>query len=237
MWAIHNEIRTFFKKVKELIKEDKVTEVSLFTLELVKKINDMIYKEEHILFPMCLETLSHEEWVEVKQGERDIGYAWVRPRRGWPTQADKLKGKLEKEMKEGGKQLPLDTGMLSLEQLNLMLTHMPVDLTYVDEHDQVLYYSGGKDRIFPRSPGVIGRKVQKCHPSKSVKMVNKIVKEFKSGNRDIAEFWFNMEERFVHIRYYAVRDDKGKYKGVLEFSQDVTHIRHLEFEKRLLDWE
>lgn len=132
--------------------------------------------------------------------------------------------------------LPLDTGGLTLKQINLMLEHLPVDLSFVDESDEVRYYSDTADRVFPRSPGVIGRKVQNCHPPKSVHIVEKILDAFKAGSKDVAEFWIQLHGKFVHIRYFALRDRDGNYKGTLEVSQDVTNIRNLEGQRRLLDW-
>lgn len=133
-------------------------------------------------------------------------------------------------------QLSLSTGRLTPEQVDLILTHLPVDISFVDENDTVVYYSDTPGRIFPRSPGVIGRKVQNCHPPKSVHIVNRILEAFKKGEKDVAEFWIELNGRFVHIRYFAVRDDDGRYRGCLEVSQDVTSIRSLEGQKRLLDW-
>jgi DUF438 domain-containing protein len=131
----------------------------------------------------------------------------------------------------------LDTGTLGAEQLNLLLTHLPLDVSFVDENDEVRYYSATPERIFPRSPGVIGRKVQNCHPPKSVGTVERILAAFKAGRKDHADFWIQMRGRFLHIRYFAVRDAQGAYRGCLEVSQDVTEIRALEGERRLLDWE
>jgi DUF438 domain-containing protein len=118
-----------------------------------------------------------------------------------------------------------------------MLTHLPVDLTFVDENDRVAYYSEGPERIFPRSPAIIGREVRNCHPPKSVHLVNKILDAFKSGSRDTAEFWIELGGKFIYIRYFAVRDTSGHYRGTLEVSQDLTEIRKLEGQQRLLDWE
>ena len=132
--------------------------------------------------------------------------------------------------------MPLDTGLLTLEQVNLLLTHLPVDISFVDEHDVVRYYSEGPARIFPRSPGVIGRQVQNCHPSKSLHMVNRILEEFRAGTKDAAEFWFEMGGRFIHVRYFAMRTVEREYRGCLEVSQDVTGIRALTGSQRLLDW-
>jgi uncharacterized protein len=133
--------------------------------------------------------------------------------------------------------LELSTGALTRAQIDLMLTHLPVDVSFVDAEDVVRYYSDTGDRIFARSPAVIGRKVQNCHPGKSVHVVEAILKAFKAGTRDTAEFWIDLGGRFVHIRYFAVRDKGGTYKGCLEVSQDVTGIRALEGQKRLLDWK
>ncbi|MGB8953060.1 MAG: PAS domain-containing protein [Candidatus Aminicenantales bacterium] len=131
----------------------------------------------------------------------------------------------------------LDTGSLTPDQVNLMLTHLPVDLSFVDENDTVVYYSATRDRLFARSPGVIGRKVQNCHPPASVHMVNRILDAFKAGEKDVAEFWIQLSGKFIHIRYFAVRDKDRKYRGCLEVSQDVTSIRSLEGQLTLLDWD
>jgi len=133
--------------------------------------------------------------------------------------------------------LPLSTGSLTLEQVDLLLTHLPVDVSFVDENDIVRYYSSTKDRIFTRTPAVIGRKVQNCHPGKSVHIVDAILKAFKAGDKNAAEFWIEIEGKFIHIRYFAVRDRARVYKGCLEVSQDVTGIRALKAQKRLLDWK
>jgi DUF438 domain-containing protein len=133
--------------------------------------------------------------------------------------------------------LELSTGALTIGQIDLLLTHLPVDVSFVDAEDIVRYYSETEDRIFVRTPAVIGRKVQNCHPGKSVHVVDAILKAFKAGTRDKAEFWIEIVGRFIHIRYFAVRDKAGAYKGCLEVSQDVTGIRALSGQKRLLDPE
>jgi len=134
-------------------------------------------------------------------------------------------------------ELSLNTGSLTVEQVDLVLTHLPVDVTFVDENDIVRYYSSTKDRIFTRSPAVIGRKVQNCHPGKSVHIVDAILRAFKAGEKNVAEFWLEIEGKFIHIRYFAVRDNARTYKGCLEVSQEVTGIRALKAQKRLLDWK
>ena len=231
MWALHDDIRAFIKDVRKRVIDNKMEKIAVEALS--KMVNDMIYKEEHILFPMALETLSEDEWAKVRKGEEEIGFAWIKPEAQWKPAAGSFQQALLAE-KVGS--LNLDTGQLTAEQVNLVMTHLPVDISFVNENDEVVYYSASPERIFPRSPGVIGRKVQNCHPPKSVGMVEKILSEFKAGTKSVADFWIQMKGQFILIKYFAVRDSEGKYRGCLEVSQDVTKIRQLEGQKRLLDW-
>ncbi|HUI46505.1 MAG TPA: DUF438 domain-containing protein [Nitrospirota bacterium] len=232
MWALHDDTRGFIKDVRKRIVDGKMEKVAAESL--AKMVNDMIYKEEHILFPMALETLSEDEWAKVRKGEEEIGFAWIKPETQWKPSVGSFQQELLAE-KVGS--LNLDTGQLTAEQVNLILTHLPVDLSFVNENDEVVYYSATPERIFPRSPGVIGRKVQNCHPPKSVDTVEKILTSFKAGTKDVAEFWIQMRGRVLLIRYFAVRDPAGKYRGCLEVSQDITEMQKLTGQKRLLDWE
>jgi len=233
MWALHDDIRVALKSAQAGIKNSQVPDVVNTLRYLSKSIRDMIYKEEHILFPMATDLLTDLEWQKVRQGEEEIGYAWITPEQGWTDGA--VVPPIKDIAQEG--RVRLDTGQMTIEQVNMMLKHMPVDISFVDENDEVRYYSATKDRIFPRSPGVIGRKVQNCHPPKSFAMVQKILDGFRAGRRDKADFWIQMKGRFLLIQYFAVRDEKGAYKGTLEVSQDITDIRKLEGQQRLLDWE
>jgi DUF438 domain-containing protein len=233
MWALHDDIRIAIKSSKAGVRDALIPDVVNTLRYLVKSVRDMIYKEEHILFPMAKDLLTDVEWRKVRQGEEEIGYAWIAPEQGWTGEA----GVATVENSEQEGTVRLDTGRMTIEQVNMMLKHMPVDISFVDENDEVRYYSATKDRIFPRSPGVIGRKVQNCHPPKSFAMVQKILDEFRAGRRHKADFWIQMKGRFLLIQYFAVRDEKGAYKGTLEVSQDVTDIKKLEGQKRLLDWE
>ena len=137
-------------------------------------------------------------------------------------------------MEEKG--IPLSTGRLTAEQIDLMLKALPVDITFVDENDKVAYYSDTEDRIFPRSPAIVGREVQNCHPQKSVHIVSRIVQAFKDKTKDVAEFWIQKDGLFIHIRYFPVYDAEGRYRGVIEVSQELAKQRALEGERRLLDW-
>jgi len=212
MWSTHDEIRKLIKNTRAALSSEDSAGLVDYGEKLAQKVEDMTYKETKVLFPMAMEVLTRQDWDEMLQ-----------------------KGTPKPEGVEA--LLSLDTGSVSAEQLNLILTHLPIDATFIDENDVVRYYSKGKERIFPRSREVIGRKVQNCHPPRSVHIVNRILEEFKAGNRDVAEFWIDLHGKFVHIRYFAVRDRERQYVGTLEVTQDVTSIKTLEGERRLLDWQ
>jgi len=126
---------------------------------------------------------------------------------------------------------------LKSEIIEFLLNSMPVEISFVDENDEVSYFNKNGDRIFPRPRSVIGKKIQQCHPKKSVDKVVEIIESFKSGKRDVANFWIKLKGRLIYIRYFAVRDNNRKYLGTLEVSQDITDIKSIEGEKRLLDWK
>ena len=232
MWAIHDEIRASLKAAKTKTGED----LTIHLRELVKAVQDMNFKEESILYPLCRDTLTESEWVQTRNGEEEIGYSWIEPDEGWVPEIGVTSTEGESSILPEG-MVKLDTGVMSLKSLNLMLKHLPVDIQFVNEEDLVAYYSDTPVRIFPRSPGVIGREVRICHPPKSVEIVSTILEEFKAGNRDEADFWLTLNERFLYIKYVAVRDAEGSYIGTVEVSQDITELRKLEGQKRLLDWD
>lgn len=232
MWAVHEDIRGLLKGTWQALDSGEAASVAASGIAFLDKLEDMIFKEENILFPMVLEKFSDENWQAVRTGEEEIGYALIEA----PDAAKAVTRPAKPAAPEHKDALGLSTGALTLEQVDLMLTHLPVDVSFVDEKDEVRYYSDVKDRIFPRSPGVIGRKVQDCHPPASVKIVQNILDAFRSSEKDTAEFWIELQGRFLHVRYFAVRDSSGTYRGTLEVSQDVTSIRKLKGERRLLDW-
>ncbi|MCP4399985.1 MAG: DUF438 domain-containing protein [bacterium] len=238
MWTADDDIRTQVKQLKEAFDNRQLAAFLEKGVPCAQAVVDMIYKENSILFPISLETLDEAEWIEIKQGEADIGYAFTEAVGDWPgTALDSESASATATAEESTGRIELDTGQMTVEQINLMLKHLPVDVTFVDENDRVQYFSAGKERIFPRSPGIIGRNVQNCHPPKSLDIVNQIVGEFKAGTKDEADFRLQMEGCFIYIRYFAVRDDEGAYCGTLEVSQDISNIKTLEGERRLLNWE
>jgi hypothetical protein len=236
MWALHDDVRKALKDAVAALERDDGEQAALASEWLAQTADDMVNKEEKVLFPMSMETLSDEEWVRIRAGEGEIGYAFVADVPAWPAVAAGAAGPAAAAPSGApGGLLELKTGGLTLEQLDLVLGSLPLDFQYVDEHDQVRYYSEG-ERIFPRSPGVIGRKVQNCHPPASVHKVQQIIGAFRAGEQSTADFWIQLGGKFLHIRYFAVRDAAGAYRGVVETVQDVTGIRALEGQRRLLDW-
>jgi DUF438 domain-containing protein len=238
MWGKQDEIRDVFKKLRAASKDKNTQECVSLSKSLIPQLKRMIFMEEKILFPTALRKLPESAWSEIRKGESEIGYAWIKPGNLWaPEVTTQPKINIQPSVTNTESNLvDLSVGLLTPSQINLMLTNLPIDITFVDENDKVRYFSQGKERIFPRSPGIIGRDVQNCHPPKSVHIVQNILKDFKAGKRDEAEFWIQMNGSFIHIRYFPLFEGKT-YKGVIEVSQEVSSIRALEGEKRLLDEE
>ena len=243
MWAMHDDVRDDIRAIKKAIEAKDIITISQKLQEVFKTIDHLAQVEEHRLFPNAMSMLSVEDWQEMRAGDEEIGWMFETAPAAYPAKespeyvhpsADTKKRKLPFSL-DG--RIKLNEGYLLEDQLNLMLQFMPVDLTYVDENDIVLFYNRGENRVFPRSAGIIGREVKFCHPPKSVDQVLMILREFKAGRRDEAEFWIEFKDKFIHIQYFAIRDEDGTYRGVIEMSQDVTHIRNLTGQQRLLDWE
>ncbi len=254
MWALHDDIRNLIKFYGNLLDEKNYEELFHGQEMMFNAVEDMIFKEEKILWPTSLELLDVNEWGEIRKGEEEVGYClietpamwnpnWKHPSETSEMETDEQQEKVAPVPFTGGSGssgvggINLEVGAITPEQINLIFKHLPFDVTYVDENDEVRYYNKGDDRVFPRSPGIIGRQVRYCHPPKSVHVVEKIVDAFKSGEKSEANFWINFRDKFVYIQYFAIRDDNGNYKGVLEVTYDGKPLRELEGEQRLLDWE
>jgi DUF438 domain-containing protein len=194
----------------------------------------MIVKEEKILLPMAASTLTEEEWGEIWRQSPEYGWCLVEPREGYAPPKP-VTGPLPTEI-PSDRAVGFPTGSLTYEQLHGLFTALPVDLTFVDAEDCVRYFSEGPDRVFARSKAIIGRKVQHCHPPKSAHIVEQILDDFRSGRQSSAEFWIEFQGKFIHIRYFAVRDEEGTYAGTLEVTQDLTRLRALQGERRLLQY-
>lgn len=233
MWSMHDDARTSLKKLIENLSREQpsINEFNQETGKLYFAVLPVIFREEYILYPVCQKVFTREIWDEMLKQSREIGFAFISHPEAFGK--DKKKAVIKETISDS--LIDLDTGKLNIEQIINLFNHLPVDITYVDENDEVRYFSNPKNRHFTRSKAIIGRKVQNCHPPESIDVVNKIVASFKSGEKDSESFWIKIKGRFILIQYFAVRDEKGNYKGVAEVSQDVTDIRNLEGEKRLLD--
>ncbi len=232
MWGVDDEIRRELKEVRGILAENPPGASLVDRLErLTEKIAEMIYKEEKILLPMLLETLSEDEWREIAGESVEMGYL-VEDVPLWNPGVEERK-EIEREGAAPGV-IPLPSGALAQEELIALLNTLPFDLTFVDKEDRVKYFSEGKERLFSRARTVIGRQVSNCHPPASVAVVEQIVSDFRSGKKDQEDFWLKRGDQFILIRYYAVRSPEGKYLGVLEVTQDIKPIQEIKGEKRLL---
>ena len=238
MWGVDDEIRAQLKEVKRLAAAyDQIRKSELLSQadDLLERVAEMIYKEEKILFPMAMETLSEDEWAQVLEDSDEIGYCLVEPERQWRP----VRGEVRRGQKLGDDHTPgyikFATGVLTPEEIELMFSHLPVDITFVDKNDTVKFFSNAKERIFPRTRAIIGRKVENCHPPASVHIVDQLVQDFKSGQKDREDFWIRLGGKYVLIRYFAVRDEQGVYQGTMEVTQEIGPLQQITGEKRIAD--
>jgi DUF438 domain-containing protein len=240
MWGKHDEIRELIKGSIEILRTEEVgrdellASAEIVLIPAITGVDEMIIKEEEILFPMCMDHLSDQDWYHIDSQTIEIGYCIYDPQTEWkPTGVNT--DEIDAESSTSGIQLP--TGSFQLNELMKVLNILPVDMTFVDKNDKVKYFSQSKDRIFTRSRAIINRDVRHCHPPSSVHIVEKILEDFKSGKASYAPFWIQMKGKFIHISYYALKDDNGDYMGTLEVSQDLTALRALEGDQRILSYE
>jgi DUF438 domain-containing protein len=239
MWGKHDEIREQLKASNEAISsleaisaEEAASLTDLLFIPAVKAVDDMIAKEEEILFPMCMEKLTEDDWYSVYQQTGEFGYCLYDPKAEWRPEG----GAPGVIIYNKGSNIHLTTGSFSLDELEALFKTLPIDITFVDKDDKVKFFSLGPDRIFTRNRAIIGRDVRMCHPPASVHVVETILNDFKERKQNSAAFWINMKGRFIYIEYFAVRDRDGQYLGTIEFTQDLTELRKLEGEQRLLSY-
>jgi DUF438 domain-containing protein len=240
MWGKHDEIRELLKgsievlKTPGISKEELLAATEMVLQPAVKGVADMIVKEEEILFPMLMDAISDADWYEIHKQSLEFGYCLYDPPTDWAPAGIQAAGLDAIQQKEGRIQLP--TGSFSVTELLAILNTLPVDITFVDSEDKVKYFSQSRERIFQRNRAILNRDVRHCHPPASAHIVDKILNDFKSGRQSRAPFWINLGGRMIHIEYFALRDDSGKYLGTLEVSQDLTGYRALEGEQRILSY-
>jgi DUF438 domain-containing protein len=205
----------------------------LVLVPAVKAIFDMISKEEEILLPMCMDKLTDDDWYSVYQQTNEFGYCLFDPQVEWKPYGVRT-GEIAYNT---GNNILLATGSFNLNELETLFRSLPIDITFVDKDDKVKFFSLGPDRVFTRNRAIIGRDVRMCHPPSSVHIVEQILSDFKSGKENSAAFWISMSGRFIYIEYFALKDKSGSYLGTIEFTQDLTKLRKLEGEQRLLSYE
>jgi uncharacterized protein len=241
MWGKDDEVRELLGAAVTALREEDVSGAELKLLAetvlepALAALEGMVYKEEQILFPMVLGMFTAEEWGEIFRQSAEYGWCLVPPAAGYrpPAAPRPVAGAVQLPAAQA---VQFPSGTLSFEQLLGLFGALPVDLTFVDREDRVAFFSEGPDRVFARSRAIIGREVKHCHPPKSVHVVERILADFKLGGQSVAEFWIELHGRFVHIRYFAVRDSAGAYLGTLEVTQDLTRLRALQGERRLLEY-
>ncbi len=229
MWSFHDDIRRNIRKMIDLLKNETLDLKEFNNLMglIFFNLNTIILREEKIIFPIILETFSEEMLSDMLHQTIETGLPFAVIKKQVVV--------VEKKLFTSDDMIHLPTGVLSIEQFNLIFNHLPVDITFVDENDTVRFYSNPPHRIFPRTPAIIGRKVQFCHPPESVHVVEKIVESFRSGEKDVASFWFHMGPKFILIQYFAVRNFQKEFKGTLEVSQEISEIQSISGDRKLLD--
>lgn len=241
MWGKHDEIRNMIKGCIEVLRTDGLTPEDILSASgllfnpALQGIEDMITKEEEILFPMSLDHLTERDWWDIYQQTLTIGFCLYDPQTEWkPAGMDDPSDDVSQIH---GNSIQLPSGSFSATEITAILNTLPVDITFVDKNDKVKYFSQGSHRIFTRSRSIINRDVRLCHPPASVHIVEKIIDDFKSGKATRAPFWIQMQGKFIYIEYYALRDENGDYLGTLEVSQDLTEYRKLEGEQRIVSYQ
>jgi len=239
MWGKHDETRELLKAAFEALEAtgkataaETLSVIDLVLRPTMEAVAGMIDKEEQILLPMCLDTLTEEEWYGIAEGSDEFGYCLTAPEKSWKPEGMEIPHDAEGK----GGRIKLPTGSFDTTHLEAILNTIPFDVTFVDADDTVRYFSHGKERIFARSKAIIGRKVQFCHPPSSVDTVQKILDDFRNGRQDHAQFWIEMGGKFICIEYFAMRSAEGEFMGTLEVSQDLTKKRALEGQQRLLNY-
>lgn len=230
MWSLHDQAREQLRQLMVSVREGCGDQVFIRQAgNLIFTMQGLVIKESLILFPAAAELFSDDEFAGMLEQSFDYGFALIESPARPVSQHDSLT--------EQPLLIESPTGRLTIDEALLIFNHLPVDLTFVDEHNKVRFFNKAKDRFFPRSPAVIGRDVNRCHPAESVHVVEEIIEAFRAGRQDSASFWLELKGRMVLIQYFALRTEAGVYRGVLEVSQDVTSIRKLEGQRRLLQWE
>lgn len=237
MWGVDDEIRAQLKAVRARLDAGEFGGLITEGEALFGKMDEMIFKEENIMLPMLLENLTQDEWKTVADESAELGYCLIDDVPAWqPIAVPETKQVKAAPQAESGV-ITLPTGMLTVQELTRMLDMLPIDITFVGKDETVKYFSQGAERVFPRTKAIIGRNVSNCHPPASVHIVEKLVEDFKAGRKDGEDFWIRMGDRYILIRYFAVRSEAQEFLGVLEVTQNIAPLQAVTGEKRLVSEE
>ena len=231
MWSIHDDIRKNINQLIDILNlnDTDLKHLNRLTGDIFYNIYSIIFREERLLFPVIQKYIPADEIENIWNESVESGFPYINP--------------LKKDTEQQNNPVPADlielkSGQLTAEQIVLVFSHLPVDITFVDENNKVRFFSTPKERIFHRTNAVIGRDVHNCHPKESVHVVEQIVEAFRAGKKDKADFWISMRNgKRVLIQYFAVRNEQNEYKGVIEVTQEISEIQRLEGDRRILDWE
>ena len=263
MWGVDDQIRDLFEGVRKAavqLPQIDIQEVQEAFETFAQEFESMIFKEESILLMILLETFTQDDWLRIAAESPVYGYAIIRPSEKWQPQRERFEAAspvqpadqnqqiidtpqgrftIQFTPNEAGEQVnrttaqPFGNGYLSVEEANLILNHLPLEITFVNKEDIFQYYNDStpaEEMIFKRTPSQVGRHVELCHPPKLLPRVKKIFAALRSGKKDKFEMWFKSESRgqFVHVTYAAVRDAQGEFQGVLEYVQDIAPFRAID---------
>ncbi|WP_165045421.1 DUF438 domain-containing protein [Dysgonomonas sp. ZJ709] len=240
MWGKHDQTRELLKSAHEVLSAEGNTSVDeiptlimLILLPAIEAIEGMIMKEEEILLPMSLDTLQDEDWYQIYKETLEFGFCLYDPQTEWKPENVENDSPTYLQ----GDAIRLSSGSFAMKELEALFITLPIDITFVDKDDKVKFFSHSPKRVFDRNRSIIGRDVRLCHPPGSVHIVEQIINDFKEGKENKAAFWISsFKGRFVYIEYTALRGRDNEYLGVIEVTQDITELRQLEGDQRLLSY-
>ncbi|MBK5720388.1 DUF438 domain-containing protein [Dysgonomonas sp. Marseille-P4677] len=240
MWGKHDETRAFLNAAHEalsskepILPEEVLTLILMVLLPTVEAIEGMIMKEEEILLPMSLDILTNEDWYQIYTETPQFGFTLYDPQTEWVPEG----ATAGEPIYQSGEAIQLSSGSFNIKELEALFKTLPIDITFVDKNDKVKFFSHGTKKIFDRNRSIIGRDVRLCHPPGSVHIVEQIISDFKSGKENKATFWISsFMGHFVYIEYTALRGNDNEYLGVIEVTQDITELKKVEGDQRLLSY-
>jgi uncharacterized protein len=231
MWSLHDQTRQSLNDVIKQLLQKPYEETALKQAigRYFFNAYGLIQKEESILFVVAMDLCSQHEFEHMREQSFDYNFCFIK--------TPEFKQVTRVHVPSDQWLFQTDTGHLTHQQLLMFINTLPLDCTIIDENNKVVFFNRPTERLFPRSPAIIGRDVRNCHPADSVDIVNQIIDAFRENKKDVATFWIDFKGRKLLIQYFALRDESNVYKGTIEVSQDITDIQQIKGQRRLLDWD